>query len=318
MAAIAVIGGDVHGLVAACELIACGHSVTVFGFDSPAQSVVLPGFKFLERTTEVREFLDRLGLVYETYTVSVGLMRHGSIESLRKTFSPEVYFALYRKTRLTRPPDSAPLVMDDPEAGSLKHAIALDWINFARMIYNEVVADFRRVNSVVAPGEGKLLLPDGRDFKFDGFVSAVPLWQAAEIFRGLVLPDAMATKLQYVCVNAVRDAYVKWDVVYTPYTPGSTIHRLYHHRELGFVCEFSGELREDDLQSDLNFLFPDGWHFIDDLVFANGHLIPLAYEPRWPKTICPVGKHATWDSMAGLTKTIRDVRAFAKAMDAHA
>lgn len=307
MAAIGVIGAGFHGLVAASELKACGHEVMVLDVDQPAYDMLSPAFKFLEHTTDVTDFLDRLRVpAYTPYSVQVGLMRQGKVDHMRKSFSSEVFIADWRKTRLTAAPEHIPVSLEDPVVTWRKRAITLDWLDLRRRLLDG--CNFVRCTNPVV--EDSTIRFQASAFTFDAFVVAVPLWEVPRFFPGMLVPDAMATKLNFVEIETLRDKFVKWDVVYTPYTPCSTVHRIYKGPTGGFVCEFSGEPDLDKLYSDLHFLFPDGWHGAEDVHSTDGHLMPMAEGPTWPSNMLAVGPHATWDGKSTITSTLRAAAAF--------
>jgi hypothetical protein len=117
----------------------------------------------------------------------------------------------------------------------------------------------------------------------------------------------MAVALNLLPVRASKDRYLRWDVVYTPHTPGNAIHRLYHGEESGYVCEFSGVVSEDAVTSDLNYLFPDGWHADGAMATTHGKLVALQDRPVWLPKVRPVGRMAQWDEGVSVTRVIREV-----------
>jgi len=59
--------------------------------------------------------------------------------------------------------------------------------------------------------------------------------------------------------------------------------------------------------SDLNFLFPEGWHVDGPLVTTHGALVALNERPVWKPRVRPVGRVAQWDEGVTVTRVIRQV-----------
>lgn len=302
---IGVIGGDVDGLVAARLLADRGHEVSVFETEGLGLRFQLPTFKYLEDTTEVKRLLDRLDLPYGGYPIQAGLLINGNVVPCRKYLlkNPDhanrIHFDYYRKTRLAFPVSISSKGIDDPECGPSRKAISCDYTDFVR----QVTKGFRVLRQQVKKVLANVITTKESEFECDRVVVCDPLWKVQGLFA-VDVPDAMAVKSNVIQVEVIRDRFLKWDFVYTPYTPGQRIHRVYHNDD-GYACQFSGELDEDGLQSDLNFLFPDGWHIEKDPTIIPGHLLPLPCQVKWPDKVIPVGKYARWDPKATLTDTIK-------------
>lgn len=283
---VGIYGGDMTGLVVARVMRDAGHTVRVFERSVPGHSALIPRFKHLESSPEVIGLLERLGVPYGEYSVNTGVMLHGKIVPIRGNMTASAVHAYWRKTHLVMPPIGEARRISDPEAGPKRQSIALAW-----EILREPLL------------RGLSIEPERKD-AFDLYVDTRPLWESSSV-------DAMAVRLNLVPVVATRDRFLRWDLVYAPFTPGDCIHRVYHHSD-GYVCEFSGDADEDRLTSDLNFLFPDGWYVSGDIVVTHGNLLPLASEPVWSANVRPIGRLAQWDERVNLTKVIRDATAIAR------
>lgn len=291
---VCVSGGDVTGLVVAYVCRVLGHSVVLVEAGKLGAQAFDCSHKFLERSDEVCAMLDRLGVVYDEYTLSTGLLSHGAVVRCPRRVSPAVHHAHWRKTRLTAwPVDCVGMGkaagMNEPEVTSKRYAISCDWHDLVKRL---------SAGLTVARAYGS------HAQNADLVLETRALWEST-LATGV--SDAMAVALTLVTVQAQRERYLRWDIVYTPHTPGDAIFRLYHG-DSGYVCEFSGERNEDALISDLNFLFPEGWK-IEAVTHGNGKLVSLQERPVWPHKAWPLGRLAQWDELASLTRVIRDTQA---------
>jgi hypothetical protein len=285
---VCISGGDVTGLIAAHVCRMRGYSVVLVERGSVlGQSAFLPSHKYLERTPEVLTLLDTLGVVYGEYTLATGLLQGPSVIECPRHVSEAVHHAHWRKTRLTAMPVGA-LGLCDPEVTSKRLAVSFDWHDFVKRL---------SVGLEVARDVGPLA--GASDLIFE----TQPLWESRLVRH----EGAMAVALNMLPVRASRDRYMRWDIVYTPHTPGNAIHRLYHGEESGYVCEFSGVISDDAVTSDLNYLFPEGWHYDGPIATATGKLVELRERPVWGPKVRPIGREARWDEGATVTRVIRDV-----------
>lgn len=280
---VAVYGGDVVGLVVANVLRRRGHNAIVIEKDKPGASAASMRFLYLDRTKDVRGLLESLGLVYGEYSISCGVLLSGEVVSCERNLSPSVQHAYWSKTRFTTPTTTVSIT--DPEAGTGRQAITVDM----RDVVDKLVA----------------LVPIKREATgaFDMIIETRPLWESPFVN----INDPFAVQLGMAPVSVIRDRFLKWDVVYTPFTPGNSVHRVYHHLG-GYVCEFSGTTTEDRLISDLNFLFPDGWSPAGKIEKSHGHLMPLVEKPVWQRGVVPIGRLAAWDERSTIGRVIRDAK----------
>lgn len=293
---VCVNGGDVVGLIAAHLCRALGHKVVLVEPSSVlGYSAFLPTHKYVERTNEMLNLLNDLGMAYGKYTLATGLLQRGAVSACPHRVSDAVHHAHWRKTRLTAMPvDVIGAGLTDPEVVSRRRAVSFDWHDFVKRLS-------AGLSVVREEGAGFASAPDV-------VFETQPLWESR-----LCKSDgfgAMAVVLNLLPVRANRERYLGWDVVYTPHTPGNAILRLYHHDETEYVCEFSGVVSEDAVTSDLNYLFPDGWH-VDASAMRTGcgKLVTLDDRPVWPEHVHAIGRLAAWDEGATLTRVIRDVLA---------
>jgi len=283
-------GGDITGLVVARIMREAGHVVRVFEPGQPGRSALIPRFKYLERSKEVSGLLDRLGVAYGEYALDSGIMLHGQIVPVRRNMTESVQHAYWSKTRLVSAPAGEVKGVTDPEVGPKRHAITVDWADIRIPLIRHVTIEPKRTEEA-----------------FDLLIETGPLWESPFVAAYV---DAMAVTLNLVLVKSVRDPFLRWDLVYTPFTPADCIHRVYHYAD-GYVCEFSGAMNEDRLASDLNFLFPHGY-YVAEIQQTHGHLLPLAAEPDWPANVHPIGRLSQWDESVTITRVIQEATALAR------
>lgn len=286
---VCISGGDVTGLIAAYMCRKRGHSVVLVERSQLGASAFSPALKFLERTDEVLALLDELGVVYGEYKLVPGLLEKGRVEACPRKVSDAVHYAYWRKTRLTAMPPGA-IGLDDVEVTRKRQAVSFDWHTFVKRLATGLTV-VRELGT----------LPHSADLIFE----TLPLWESTLVREGA--REAMAVALNLLPVRASKDRYLRWDVIYTPHTPGGAIHRLYHGEESGYVCEFSGVAAEDSVISDLNYLFPDGWHIGGPMATTHGKLVALSERPIWMPRVRPLGRVAQWDDASTATRVIRDV-----------
>lgn len=285
---VCVNGGDITGLIAAHLCRARGHSVVLCERGPLGQSASMPAHKYLERTTEVLSMLDTLGVVYGEYTLKPGLLQGSQVVACPRRVSEAVHHAHWRKTRLTSMPEGVRVGLSDPEVTSKRYAVSFDWRDLVKRL-STGLSVARDVSRLVATS----------DLVFE----TVPLWESRLVRH----EGAMAVTLNMLPVRASKLRFLRWDIVYTPHTPGNAIHRLYHGEEHGYVCEFSGVISEDSVTSDLNYLFPEGWHVDGPVATATGKLCELQERPVWNPNVVPIGRVACWDDGATVTHAIRAV-----------
>lgn len=309
---IGIIGGDIAGLVAARILRDRGYSVCVFEEDDVGKSFFLPIYKYLERTTEVLRLLDELGLLHGPYSIQGGLHVNGEVTLCRRYLlnnaerAKRVHYDYYRKTRLAQPDSYNVKSIDDPEVGPSRHAIQCDYVEFVSMLSKGVSVVRDRIKSIGLTATGGMNVETRNSvYGFKRLIVSSPLWEVKRLFD-FDIPDSLAVKVNVIQVKTVKDTFLKWDFVYTPYTPDNVIHRVFTYND-GYGCQYSGDPDDNHIQSDLNFLFPDGWYVSQDPVAVPGHLLPLSEPVDWPTGIIPVGKHARWDNKATVTSTIKEI-----------
>jgi len=287
---IIITGSDITGLIVANILMDGGHDVIVVDRDIPARSIDIPYFKYIENTKDVKKFLDYLDVLYCDYRIESGIMVRDEIKPCRGKISKSIQNAYWSKTRFGVPDKFDAKGINHPESVHRRSAISINWDGFRRPLIEGV-----KISSSI-------------ESDYDLHIATMPLWKYTNVQGS---SDAMSIVLNLLKVKTVKEKYLRWDLVYTPFTPGNCIHRIYHYED-GYVCECSGKIEEENLSSDLNFLFPDGWYMDGKIQTTYGHLIPLVKQPEWPSKTIPVGVLAKWDDRISFTDVINQSISIAK------
>ena len=97
--------------------------------------------------------------------------------------------------------------------------------------------------------------------------------------------------------------------MYTPYTPGDSIHR-FSVDGISYVCEVNGDLnsRMINVISDLNFIFGSGWSVSKITKDLKGHLLPMTEKIDWPGNIAPLARFAQWNPRGTVDKILDDAK----------
>lgn len=316
-----IVGGGVSGLAAA-EVLSHyrGVELVIVEGGKLGGNFAAGGLKYLSKTDEMTALLGDLGIVYTNCSVHGGILIGGKVEpypACLKSFGPERAARIqrdhYRKTRRLEPDGFGSKAMNDPASGP-KKALQCDLGQMVDRLARRW--EGRTVRSHVKQiGSTYFKTADGRLHPYERMIVTIPLWVLARLAYWEV-PDALAMKLNLVQIEPARDAYARWDYVYTPYTPEGLIHRI-SPRDGGYSCEFNGAWDPDDKQSmlramgDLNFLFKDGWAFRSFKPGLPGHLLPLDKTPKWPENVAPLGRFAKWDPRSTLDVVLRDTKKLA-------
>lgn len=280
---VVITGADISGLIANYIMKAVGNDVIVVDDEEPGKSISMPIFKYVEGTDEVRVLLEDMDILFGDYSIKCGILVHGKVVPCKNNVTEAIHHAYWNKTRLTVPYIEDIKGITDPELYPKRKSVTFYWKDFLTTLVK---------NARIQPN----MVDD-----FDLHIATNPLWTYPEAGR----VDAMAVKVNLIQVISKRERYIKWDVVYTPFTPGNVIHKIYHNSESN-ICEFSGDLDEDRLSSDLNFLFPEGWHQDGEIETTHGHLLPLPEDPVWPSNVVPIGRIAKWNERVTIMNVIHE------------
>lgn len=314
---VVIVGGGASGLI--CSYVFSHYrdvETVVIEPGKPGGEFLAGGLRYVHRTDEMVGMLTDLNVVFTTYTVQGGILLHGKVEpyprclrSLSKERAARIQQDHYRKTRRTEPGQFASKAMNDPESVGPRRALRCDF----RRAIRELAFRTRLVNERLVRVEQGAIQASQVRIPYDYLVLTIPLWVIKRVVSFSV-PDAMAVRLNVVNIEPHADKYVKWDYVYTPYTPDDLIHRI-SPKDGEYSCEFNGDWGEDEnrkLHSDLNYLFPDGWALADVKRGLKGHLLPLSDQPEWPANVRPLGRFAQWNPRATLDVVINEAHKIAE------
>jgi len=304
MKKVIVVGGGISGLVASYVFNQFYDiEVTVFEPNKLGGEFSSGGLKYLHKSNLIRSMLGELGLAYSNFTIKGGIHLQGEVKDYRKHMQKvgrkafeRIQHDHYVKTRKMEPSEFSTKCMNDPFSGNTKKGMRCD----LNALIEELGKRANINNSAIATfslDAGIAINTNAVTFDFDYLVFTIPLWIIKKIGHFEHFPDSTAMALHLINVKPVGNPYVRWDYVYTPYTPGNSIHRL-SYVDGFYSCEVSGEMNESGVYSDLNFLFPNGFEILEWKRNMKGHLLPLAEPPQWPERVAPLGRFASWNPRA--------------------
>lgn len=301
---IVIIGGGISGLIA--NYVFRRHDymqkcdVKVVEFQKIGGEFAIGGLKYIHRTDNMVRLFNELHLPYSNYTVRGGIMLRGKVlpypncfEGMNPQERSRIRQDHYIKTRRSAPGPWSERSMNDPASVKPRKALRCDFEDLIEglALKTDVVTEkFSRLTEKYVHCTNSIRLP------YDFLVFTIPLW----IIRPGVqfyVPHGVAMKLNIAKAVPVKDEYAKWDYVYTPYTPSDCVHRFSPSGN-GYVVESNGELDDFRLESDMNFIFPQGYYITGVKTGLKGHLLPLPQKPEWPDNVAPLGRFAQWDPRA--------------------
>lgn len=296
-----IIGGGIAGLVSGYVFSKVdGVQVRLFEPGRLGGEFLAGGLKYVRKTSRTSSMLDDLEVSYSPYIVKGGLLLRGRVlpypaclRDMPTEQAERIRADHYRKTRKAEPTTWAAKSMNDPHETGSRRALQCDFKHMARALAERVEVIEKTVASI---GKDMVTMTDGTCAKFDALISTIPLW----ILRRMVhfdVPNCVAMKLNIVFVAPRRNPYVRWDYIYTPYTPESTIHRI-SPCSVGYAAEINGELDMNRAMGDLGFLFQDGFHVDKVRAEMKGHLLPLDTPTDWPENMAPIGRFSEWNPRA--------------------
>ncbi len=293
---VVIIGGGISGLLAVHAFRGVGVVPTLIERDKPGGQFFAGGLRTFRDSSVMRELLDVLGVVYTRFSINGGILLRKRIKRYPLYFQQDgcdeagqVLADLWAKCHKTLPSTRKKWVMADAARDAAKGMLRCDWERLITLLVGEcdpVKGTFDRAT------ETNVLTVEGEIYPFDRLVMTLPLWQL-EGRLWFDVPSGVATRLTMAYVLPHKDCYLAWDYVYTPYTPGTCVQRLSPHLD-GYVVEASGQPTRLALESDLQFLFPDGYQLRWVRSGLNGYLLPLEQDVCWPDSVGAVGRYAQW------------------------
>jgi hypothetical protein len=301
---IVIVGGGISGLIAAHTFKQHDYrhrcNICVLEHNKIGGEFIAGGLKYIHRTDAMIRLFNKMHIPYSNYTVRGGIMLRGQVLPYPRCFEgmaaeerTRIRQDHYVKTRKTASGPWSERSMNDPASVKPRKALRCD--------FKELIQKLAKNADVVGEkfirlGKDFVSLSNQRKIPYDFLVFTIPLWA----IRGNVpfyVPHGVAMKLNIATIMPAKDAYAKWDYVYTPYTPANYIHRFSPHSS-GYVVEANGELDSVRLESDLGFIFPDGYYVERVRPGLKGHLIQLQQPPEWPTNVAPLGRFAQWNPRA--------------------
>lgn len=315
MKKVVIAGGGISGLI-------CAY---VFSKYRNVETVVLEpgriggefiagGLKYIHRTDAMVRMLIDLDLIFSNYVTRGGILLRGNVFPYPKCLrdmepdeAKRIQDDHYRKTRLAEPGKHSARAMNDPSSTKPRKALRTDFESMIQALalpVNFIRLPLKKVKDHV------VILGDGRIIPYDYLVLTIPLWVIRKCVDWYV-PHGVAMKLNIINMAPRRDKYAKWDYVYTPYTPEDAVHR-FSIQDAGYAVEVNGELDENRVAGDLNFIFNSGWWIKNIQSNLKGHLLPLKQQAKWPQNVAPIGRFAQWDSRITADVTLNDSVELAK------
>lgn len=304
---VVIVGGGPSGLVSAHIFRRCGTSVKLLEPGKLGGEFLSGGLRYIHHTEEMERMLDRLEVAFSPYKVSGGIHLKGLVRpypdhlwSLPQEDAQRIQTDHYRKTRRTLPDDPS-TAMNDPARKGPRRALRCDFHEMIEALASGLdIVD--RGLKYITPDH--IVLSNGQMLEFDFLVVTIPLWLLRDM-APFYIPETVAARLNVAIVKPRVDNYVQWDYVYTPYTPADCIHR-FSPSGGGYEVEANGQLDHVGLESDLHFIFPDGFVIENVREGLKGHLLPLDAQPEWPFNIAPIGRFAKWDSRSTMDVALED------------
>lgn len=316
---VVVVGGGISGLIAGSAARRRGHAVTVLEPGELGGEFLAGGLKYVHSTPAMTALLDAYGIAHSDYLVQGGILLSGSVEKypgVFKSMTPEQGAAIrhdhYLKTRRCAPSDFGERSMNDPGDGrQSRRALRLNFMELINSLATRKLEpddgplEVRKARLVgVQSAKNRVVIEDlvdksgmgPRYLPYDYLVMTIPLW-IAKSMCDFYVPEARAMILNVFTVKPIGlDQFVKWDYVYTPYTPGGAVHRVAPFAGM-YMLEVNGDIDKSAqaAMSDIAWLFPGGYNLVGIKQGLKGHLLPLGDKVAWPSNVLGLGRYATWN-----------------------
>jgi hypothetical protein len=315
MERVVIVGGGMSGLIAAHVASSCaGVQAVILEPRALGGDFLMGGLKYIHKTAAMTKLMDSLGVVWADYTVKGGILLRGEVhdypaclDKMAPDEAARIQADHYRKTRRMDIGTFGAKSMNDPGSGkSDRRALRCDPEELVDVLARKAQVIKQGVQRIEAKNN-RVQIADGSWHHFHKCIVTIPLWVVHHM-ADFYVPEAMAMALNIVRFAPKRDPFVKWDYVYTPYTPGDAVHRLSAH-EGGWDAEVNGEWEKVEARAldDLGSLFPEGFRITQLAKGLKGHLLDLPEPVRWPENIAPMGRFARWDPRATTDTTLDDM-----------
>jgi hypothetical protein len=263
-----------------------------------------------EEKDHMIKILNELGLANTTYLVKGGIFLKNEIHSYPKgirKFGKErirrIEKDYYRKSRLVEPSKKMKNALNDPANNKKRKAIKFNSRDFIVELSRRARIIKERMYAVTSES---IICSDGLKIPYDYLVLTIPLWDIKEaVYWDVPTCDAIKMNSAYIITDNQR--FLKWDHVYTPYTPSNYVYKVIS-AGCGYVVECSGEFKEAFLHSDLEFLFDGEWKIQNKILGNKGYMISFPdKEIKWPRNVAPLGRFATWDPYTSVDVTLSKI-----------
>jgi len=302
---IVILGAGIAGLAASHVLKRKGLHPLLLEQGHPGGEFLAGGPRVLRDTKSMRCFLADLNLPHSKFTTRQGMLLRGRVEPFPRCLknrldARRVHADYWTKSRRVLP--------DDPTARYLTGA-RNPRKGFLRCDLEELVAKLAsraRIQTVRVLGiERNHIETSGGRVPFELALCTLPLWElTGKTWFGL--PSGVAVKLCATYVIPFHDRFARWDTVLAPYTPAACVHRMLSFED-GWVVEAAGEPSLADLESDLHWLFPEGYFVQWQRRGLKGALLPLEEDAAWPPNVRPLGRFAQWDSEVTVAEVVERI-----------
>ena len=307
---VVIVGGGLSGLLAAAALEGLGFKTQVLEPGKLGGEFTSGGLKYIHRTRAMVSLMEELEVPHSDYKVRGGILLSGQVEpypaalrKMPKERAEEIRGDHYMKTRKHAPDSFGEKSMNDPTSGrGSRRALRCDIEDLINALVARTKVRSTRLLAVESE-RNRIVVQDTHDpdelgpkyLPYDYLVLTLPLWVTRQI-SDFYVPESRAMLLNILTVRPEGDPYVKWDYVYTPYTPADAVHRISPVDGL-YSVEVNGSWEEKsrDALRDLAWLFPDGYYLEDVKAGLKGHLLPLGQKINWPANVVGVGRFAAWD-----------------------
>lgn len=300
MSRIAVIGGGIAGLIAAEVFRSAGNTVVLVEKNALGGDFLNGSQKCIRKTHNMIDLLNRLEIPWSDHTIRSGILLRGNVVTFPDSFEDipvheisRIHADYYRKTRGISISEFGQKSMNEPGTGKNdRRALRCDPSTLVKALGARANVAKVEIEKIT---EDAIFTTDKRAMTFDYCIITMPLWAANKLVDWYV-PEAVAVAQNVLRVLPKVDPFVRWDSIYTPYTPGNAIHRI-NVFESCWDCEYNGPFDESYARAldDICTLFPSGFRI--QRVFSNlkGHLFPLSENAQWPENVVPLGPFAKWD-----------------------